>query len=94
MPSGKFVDLLTPPGQLGPGARLVSHFSGTGYGNALYRRGDKQPLVTLSIDKICTSAGVFSRDGSRPAWGNQDGTVTVCDLEEIQKRLAGLGLGW
>jgi hypothetical protein len=36
----------------------------------------------------------FSPDGRQLAWGNGNGSVSVCDLEEIQRRLAEVGLGW
>jgi eukaryotic-like serine/threonine-protein kinase len=93
IPSGKFVDFVIPCDALAPGARFLSVHTPTAFGNALYRRGDQQPLVTLGIDSLCFG-GTFSVDGSRLAWGNQDGTVTVCYLEEIQRRLAAIGLGW
>jgi WD40 repeat protein len=37
---------------------------------------------------------VFSRDGNLLAWGSQDGTVSVCDLEELNRRLAEIKLDW
>ena len=94
VPTGKLVDLVNQTGTYGPGARLVSVALPNGYGNALFRRDGEQLLVRLGIDTRSTSTGIFSLDGSHLAWGNQDGTVTVCYLEEIQKRLAGIGLGW
>ena len=36
----------------------------------------------------------FSQDGALLAWGNRDGTVTVCHLEDVQRRLAAIGFGW
>jgi serine/threonine protein kinase/WD40 repeat protein len=94
IPTGKFVDFVNQSGAYSPGARLVSVELPNGYGNALLRRRGEQLLVRLGIDTRSTSPGIFSLDGSRLAWGNQDGTVTVCYLEDIQKRLAGIGLGW
>jgi hypothetical protein len=38
--------------------------------------------------------GQFSRDGRIVAWGEPDGTVSVCNLVEVQRRLAEFGLGW
>jgi WD40 repeat protein len=37
---------------------------------------------------------VFSCDGRFLAWGNENGTVSVCDLEEMAQRLGRLKLGW
>ena len=40
-------------------------------------------------------AGVsFSPDGNYAAWGNSDGTVAVCDLPEIDRRLGEAKMGW
>jgi len=65
------------------------------FGFSLYRAGEPNPLVTLGIDMLSVEeSATFSGDGTRLAWGNQDGTVTVCDLPEIQRRLAALGFGW
>jgi serine/threonine protein kinase/WD40 repeat protein len=93
-PSGKIFGSIDRAGAPSPGARLFCVTKSSGYGNAIFRKGDDRPLVTLGIDNQCTSHGVFSRDGARLAWGNQDGTVTVCHLEEIQRRMAAIGIGW
>jgi len=54
------------------------------------------PLLRVVRDLEVTGAeGIkFSPDGLYIAWGNQDGTVTICDLNEVQRRLAGVGLAW
>jgi len=36
----------------------------------------------------------FGPQGTHLAWGNQDGTVSVCDLAAVREQLAGLKLGW
>jgi WD40 repeat protein len=36
----------------------------------------------------------FSRDGRFLAWGNEDGTVSACDLHELKQRLGELELDW
>jgi hypothetical protein len=94
--SGKLVGFLDPHASaLGPGARLFAVGTQNGFGFALYRNGEKTPLVTLGIDTLSSDGHwTFSLDGSLLAWGNRDGTVTVCYLTEIQKRLAAVGLGW
>jgi hypothetical protein len=54
------------------------------------------PDVVLEVGRHVTSprAFAFSADGAQAAWGNRDGTVTLCDFVELQRRLAELGLGW
>ncbi len=99
MPSGKL--LRTADGYLqglGPEARYwIRHppieSSSPPYGFRLFRFGDMTPLVTLGID-VPTAKAQFNAAGSHLAWGNLDGTVTVCDLRAIQRRLAQVGLGW
>jgi WD40 repeat protein len=51
------------------------------------------PLLRIVLDIPRTSVR-FSPDGTRVIWGSQDGSVTVCDLVEVRRRLAGVGLGW
>jgi hypothetical protein len=64
-------------------------------GYALFPADSDAPLVTLGIDSLVTSVqSPFSMDGNRVAWGSADGSVTVCDLPEVQKRLDAIGLGW
>jgi WD40 repeat protein/tRNA A-37 threonylcarbamoyl transferase component Bud32 len=98
--TGKEVQTLAPrPLALGPGARLVVA-DGTGRaggllpGLALRARDGEEPLVVLGVEDTATSAPLFDRSGDRVAWGNGDGTVTVCRLSAIRKRLAEVGLGW
>jgi WD40 repeat protein len=92
--AGKVVGYLSRGGSLGPRAEHLCGGDG-GPGCALFRRGGPGPLVTLGIDLPITSIHArFSRDGRFLAWGNGDGTVTVCDLREIRRRLADVGLGW
>jgi hypothetical protein len=96
IPSGKWVGVVDPAASaLGPGGRLASIETANRRGFSLYRVGDKTPLVTLGIDSLSAEGyWAFSEDGARLAWGNQDGTVTVCYLAEVQRRLAALGFGW
>jgi WD40 repeat protein len=96
LPSGELVDSIT--GQflaIGPGARFLAAKTPTGFGYSLRRRDERSSFATLGID-TWTEEGrpTFSRDGALLAWGNRDGTVTVCHLEEVQRRLTAIGLGW
>jgi len=36
----------------------------------------------------------FSPDGRQLIWGNSEGSVSSCDLDEVQRRLAEVDLGW
>jgi WD40 repeat protein len=96
IPTGEFVDSIAGPFQaVGPGARFLAMKAPNGLGYSLRRRDQTTPLITLGIDTLAEEGRpTFSRDGALLAWGNRDGTVTVCHLEEVQRRLAALGLGW
>ena len=86
IPSGKWVGSIDPPAEsLGPGARLSCVATANHFGHSLHRVGNQIPLVTLGIDFLSTEGyWTFSNDGVRFAWGNRDGTVTICYLPEIQ----------
>jgi WD40 repeat protein len=62
----------------------------------LYLESKSSPAIVLELGRHVTStrAFAFSPDGRYAAWGNRDGTVTVSDFAEVQRRLAELGLGW
>ena len=62
---------------------------------SMFKDTNRIPVVTLGIDggnSIHTPQ--FDRAGNRFAWGNTDGTVMVCELEEIRTRLGSIGLAW
>ena len=62
-----------------------------GRGFYLYRLDKAQPFLNLSIDAEPTAAvPIVNSDGTAMIWGQDDGTVTVCDLTTVQKRLARL----
>jgi WD40 repeat protein len=98
MPGGEFIrDLPWKPGCIGPGGQMWATTMAVAPkrqpGVSLLRHQDKLPLIVLGIDRRISSIVMqFDREGRRVAWGNADGTVSVCDLEEIRNRLAGLGL--
>jgi WD40 repeat protein len=97
MASGKRLESLAlPPQCLGPGAgHLVLAVNGDSkQGYSLLRRGEKEPLVELGIDTPPSCSPLFSRDGSRLAWGNSDGTVTVGNPRVIRNELDRVGLRW
>jgi WD40 repeat protein len=96
MASGRRLGTLASgPPTLGPRAHfLVLGAGGPGRGFSLLRRGEAIPLVVLGMDTSPSCAPLFSPDGSRLAWGNSDGTLTVCDPETIRGQLDRVGLGW
>jgi len=96
-PSWKLLDTWDAAslGCLSPGARFWGAQGGDGYGFSLGRWGENRPLVTLGIDsQVFAMLKPFSDDGRLVAWGNTDGTVHVCDIHEVQRRLAAVELGW
>lgn len=87
------------PDCLSPGASLRVTLESSSSDDSLpvptLRRGRDEVLARFAIDKGATHhSSTFSPDGGRLAFGHADGTVTVCDLEEVRRRLAGVGLGW
>jgi serine/threonine protein kinase/WD40 repeat protein len=61
----------------------------------LVRRDDEKVLVSLKIDsKGDFPSEQFNANETHLAWGTAEGTVFVCDIGEVQQRLAALGLGW
>jgi WD40 repeat protein len=95
IPSGKLLGSYGPLGSLSPGAKLGTRFEGKpSYGISLLRPDEKSALVTLGIDSEVSSHPHFSPRGKHLAWGNTDGSVTVCDIDEVRRRLTELGLGW
>jgi serine/threonine protein kinase/WD40 repeat protein len=56
----------------------------------------RETKILLNLEPV-TRGAYFpeaSPDQRRIAWGNSDGTVTVCDLETVRRRLGQLGFGW
>jgi hypothetical protein len=83
------------PAALGPGAASWCVRAEDGRSFTLHRPGANAPLVALGIDALHTTGrALYSRQGDLVVWGDADGSVTVCDLHEVQKRLAEVGLGW
>jgi hypothetical protein len=75
---------------LGPEARLWANGPAT-----LYEKGSSRPLVTLDPDVIRSGMpNGFSNDGRLFTFGTREGAVLVFDLDEVQRQLAAVGLGW
>jgi len=63
-------------------------------GYSFYRRGDISPRLILGLETSRSFHPVFSQDGNILAWSNTDGTVSVCELQCLQRRLSEVGLEW
>jgi serine/threonine protein kinase/WD40 repeat protein len=59
----------------------------------LFRDGESQPILNLALDNTIDSAA-FDKSGKQLVWGGRDGSIVVCDLPAIRKRLESVGLGW
>ena len=58
-------------------------------------QGRIAPLVSIAADVQQSSTHCeFSLDGRFVVWGNADGSIAVCNLVEMQHRLAEIDLGW
>ena len=85
---------------LSPGAqhRLEGHHATTadrGLFYSLHEQGRDAPLLQVAINSRMFSVVTgFSPDGRHVIWGNSDGSVSICDLDEVRHRLSDVGLGW
>ena len=87
------------PAGLSPGAEwFVTTATGTArlkMGFALHRGKGATPLLLFGNAAARSLISVsFSRDGRLLAWGNGDGSVCVCDLEQVRSALVAACLGW
>jgi serine/threonine protein kinase/WD40 repeat protein len=87
MPSGKMVRSLADLSTPSTGAKLWGNQSPS-------HDGGGSPLVNLDHDQRSSCAGPFNVRSTHTAFGTHDGSVSVFDLEEIQRRLAQFRLGW
>ncbi|HJT32966.1 MAG TPA: protein kinase [Pirellulales bacterium] len=79
---------------IGPGGQL-SLGGHRQYGYDLYHLSRGVPLLKLGIDSLTSSyVTSFNAAGTHVAWGNADGTVALCDIPLVRRRLAELGLDW
>ena len=58
--------------------------------------GAAKPFLTLSPNQPAPAIDTdrFTPDGRILVWGNENGTVNVCDMENVRERLSEVGLGW
>jgi WD40 repeat protein len=61
-------------------------------GFRLVDRSDRD--ILLFMNSSLWDAARFDLTGRWFAWGNRDGTVTLCDIDEVFDRLEREGLGW
>jgi hypothetical protein len=96
MPSGRIRGTLPAfATALGPRGEYWGDFGPADFhGFALHKGRSASPLVTLGVDTKSRAWASFSRDGNRLVWGNTDGSVMVCDLPAVNRRLAEFKLDW
>jgi WD40 repeat protein len=97
MPSGKPLgNLGSFPLTLGPGATYRGQWDPHApFRYVLYDKDRHLPLLNLKVNQPTSSIlSSFDIAGRRFAWGNPDGSVTVCDLETVRRRLESVGLAW
>jgi hypothetical protein len=101
--SGKVIHTIHQSGAfvaLGPEAQFcirLNPLPGRSNELSLCRLEADDPLVSFDVgwdNSAFAFAPSFSRDGSLLAWGNADGTVSLCDLENLRGRLNEIGMGW
>ena len=87
--------LALQPEALNSSAKLLAQVTPSGVWR-LHALADDALLAVIQSGetKPASSIPAFSRDGRLLAWGNEDGTVSVCDLGEMRQRLMELRLGW
>lgn len=102
MPSGKALgnergrwNVFGPHTKVGTAYAALPNYDAPPYGISLFRRPDPEPVIRFGVDTFVSSGQYqFHPNGTRLAWGNTDGSVTVADLPEIKRRLAKVGLEW
>ena len=105
MPSARLAGQLDPaPYCVGPGGKYWTYRGqpasreapeGSEQGISLFRGPGTEPVVVLDLDAGGHSVqSEFDASSALVAWGRADGTVVVCRIAEVQRRLAELGLDW
>ena len=96
--SGKLLSKAKPcPTVLAPGAAswmLFGEPGGPARGFTLMASNISTPLLRVGIDAPSSIFSCFNSTGELFAWGNVDGTVTICNLKDIHRRLTQLNLQW
>jgi WD40 repeat protein len=85
------------PIALGPGAArwlLFGQPEGPARGLTLVAGNISAPFLRVGIDAPSSLFPCFNSTGERFAWGNVDGSVTICNLKETHRRLTQLNLQW
>jgi serine/threonine protein kinase/WD40 repeat protein len=83
---------MVSPGALYVGRRIEYTRGGMA---RMSRRGNEADCITFAtLARIPCVDCRFHPDGRRMAWGLDDGTVIVSDLDEVRRRLADAGLDW
>lgn len=91
MPSGKLVKPFADSMSLGIGARLRV----TNPHVSIYSDITDTPLITLDVDNTLTAPSAsFTSMSQHIAWHHTNGTVMVCDVDNVRRRLSELRLGW
>jgi WD40 repeat protein len=86
--------LAFPPYTFNTSAKLLAALAAPGAWS-LRSLADDSLLALLQLSGAKpASFPVFSGDGGFFAWGKQDGTVSVCEVKQIRRRLGELKLGW
>jgi len=97
LPSGKLFG--KPPAGATDGHRWspeMPYYVNNGTGRlSLVPRGRTEPVLDLDRDSrgSCVRKQL-SASGDLYVWGTLDGTVFVCDIAEVRRRLTEIGLGW
>ena len=78
---------------LSPGAKHAAEYGPEGYAVSLLRGDSDEPFLRFDTGapSHCKEPR-FSPDGQRVAWGDQQGTVFVCEIREVLRRLGSVGL--
>jgi hypothetical protein len=64
-------------------------------GISLFNEDRVEPLVTLGIDdRIGDQSVQFDPTGRFVVWGDNRGTLRLCDIPEVDRQLSAAGLGW
>ncbi len=87
-------------GTMGPAGDRLAQPRGEAMGQpeiVVWRNKDGRVLTVIGTDSIGLLGNlglVWGAGGELLAWGNDDGTVSVCDLSAVNERLTTIGLGW